>query len=94
MFYQFLRIAQPLSEISCVVTDYELSTPEENHEQLVPSWSAFNSLCSEEDLQQKQVGSLPVIPNPVNQHATVYTALLNFNSILDQLGQNYLPVAL
>lgn len=93
MLWQFLRIARPLSHSSNVITDYELPTPEENLEQLVPSWSAFNALSSEEDLQQKQVGILPAIPNPVNQYATVYTALLNFNSVLDQLGQNYLPVA-
>ena len=87
MLWQFSRIAQTIRDSS------EISNPEENLEQPVPSWSAFNALCSKEDLLVKQVGFLPVIPYPVTKHATVYTALLNFNSILEQLDQNYLPVA-
>ena len=85
--WHFSRIAHTI--LHC----FENSSPEENLEQSVPSWSAFNALCSKEELQQKHVGFLPVIPYPVTQHATVYTALMNFNSILDQLDQNFLPVA-
>lgn len=42
---------------------------------------------------EKQVESLPVIPYPVTQHATGYAALLNFNNILDQLDQSFIPVS-
>lgn len=36
---------------------------------------------------------MSVTPYPVTQHATVYTTLLNFNCILDQFDQSYLPLA-
>ena len=87
MLWQFSRIVHTILHSS------DISYLQENLEQPVPSWSAFNALCSKEDIQQKHVGFLPVIPYPVTQHATVYTALLNFNNILYQLDQNYLPVA-
>ncbi len=47
-------------------------------EQLMPSWSAFNSVVSNESLDEKIVGFLPVIPHPVTEYATVYTALKTF----------------
>ena len=41
---------------------------------------------------EKVVGFLPVLPYPVTEYATVYTALKNFQSILSQLDQTHLPV--
>ena len=38
------------------------------------------------------VGFLPVIPSPVTDHQTVYTALKNFQDILKQLSQTHLAV--
>ena len=38
------------------------------------------------------VGLLPVIPSPVTDHQTVYTALKNFQDILKQLSQTHLAV--
>ena len=38
-----------------------------------------------------QVGFLPFIPNPVTEHATVYTAKLNFLKVAKQLNQEALP---
>ena len=60
----------------------------------MPSWSAFNSLITTENLPVKIVGLLPVLPYPVTEHATVYTALKNFQEILGKLSkQAHLPVA-
>ena len=67
-----------------------MDTPEEQN---MPSWSAFNSLVSEESLCVKQVGFLPVIPYPVTEYRTVYTALKNFQEVLQQLDQTNLPIA-
>ena len=58
----------------------------------MPSWSAFNPVVSKETLSQKIVGFLPVIPSPVTDHQTVYTALKNFQDILKQLSQAHLAV--
>ena len=46
----------------------------------MPSWSAFNSLVSEETVLQ------------VTKFSTVYTSLKNFQDILKQLDQRHLAV--
>jgi hypothetical protein len=61
-------------------------------EQTMPSWSAFNSVITDETVPQKIIGFLPVIPHPVTEYATVYTALKNFQSILGQLKQSHIAV--
>ena len=59
----------------------------------MPSWNAFNSVITEECIPQKIVGFLPVLPYPVTQHSTVYTALKNFQNVLQQLNQqHHLPI--
>ncbi len=70
----------------------KISKPDENLEQPVLSQTAFIALNSKEDLQQEQLEFLPVFLYPITQHATFYAELLNFNSILNQLNQKYLPV--
>lgn len=60
--------------------------------QTMPSWDAFNSLISEEELEEKVVGFIPLIPNPVTEYATVYTALKNFQNILEQLRQSHIAI--
>ena len=65
----------------------------ENGSQQIPSWSGFNSLITDEDLPQQTVGFLPVLPSPVTEHRTVYTALKNFQCILSQLKQDNMAVA-
>lgn len=62
-------------------------------DQRMPTWSAFNSLVTDEEVAQKIIGFLPVLPYPVTEYATVYTALKNFQDILGQLEQSHLPVA-
>ena len=58
-------------------------------DQQIPSWSAFNSLITEDDRSKQQVGYLPIIPAPVTDYATVYTALCNFKDLLGQFSQDY-----
>lgn len=64
-----------------VLSKMELSNEELseiNEKQLIPSWSAFNSLVTDENVPLKIVGFLPVSPFPVTEYATVYTSLNNF----------------
>ena len=43
-------------------------------------------------MSEKVVGFLPVIPSPVTDHQTLYTALKNLQDILKQLSQAHLAV--
>lgn len=61
-------------------------------DQQMPSWQAFNSLITDEAVPEKIVGFLPVIPHPVTEYATVYTALKNFQNILSQLKQTHIAI--
>ena len=57
----------------------------------MPSWSAFNSVVSK-ITKPKDIRLLPIIPSPVTDHQTVYTALKNVQDILKQLSQTHLAV--
>lgn len=60
----------------------------------VPTWGPFNSFILKEKKRPTQiVGFLPIIPKPVTEYSTVYTALQNFVNVLSQLHQSKLPVA-
>lgn len=74
------------------MSDMKEGIRETSQEQQMPSWSAFNSLVTHEDVPQKIIGFLPVLPYPVTEYATVYTALKNFQDILSQLDQSHLPI--
>ena len=63
-----------------------------NDKQTMPSWSGFNSIVTSENVPQKKVGFLPLIPQPVTQYATVYTALKNFQNVLSQLKQAHIAI--
>ena len=52
----------------------------------------LKSLVTDEDLTQKIIGFLPVVPYPVTEYTVVYTALKNFQDILCQLDQSHLPI--
>jgi hypothetical protein len=39
----------------------------------MPSWSAINSVISDETLPQNIIGFLPVIPHPVTEYTALYT---------------------
>ena len=38
--------------------------------QEMPSWSAFNLIVTEDNIPEKVVGFLPVLPHPVTDHET------------------------
>ena len=58
----------------------------------MPAWRETNAVLPEKDISKKKVGFLPVLPYPVTQYDTVYTALNNFKGILQHLDQPKLPV--
>ena len=55
-------------------------------------WGAFNSIVTEENIPEKVVGFLPVLPHPGTDHKTAFTTMHNLLNVLNQLGQSYLPV--
>lgn len=58
----------------------------------LPCWGAFHALISQSHIPLKKTGFLPVIPHPVTNYATVYTAMRNFQSVREQLTQPVLPI--
>ena len=74
------------------ISDLDHIINETNEEQTMPSWSAFNSLITDEHVTKKNIGFLPVLPYPVTEYSVVYTSLKNFQDVLSQLDQSHLPV--
>lgn len=62
------------------------------YQHAIPSWGDFNRFVTKKVITQKIVGFLPVLPQPVTQYDTVYTALKNFQSVRRQLNQESLAV--
>ena len=60
--------------------------------QNTPLWSSFNSLVNNDKKALQVVGFLPVLPYPVTEYSTVFTALCNFVNVVSQLDQNDLAV--
>ena len=59
----------------------------------VPTWAGIQSLISRESVPLSRVAFLPVIPSPVTDYATVYTALKNFQNVRGRLNnQPVFPV--
>ena len=58
----------------------------------IPTWAGCESIVSNENLAIMQVAFLPYLPYPVTDFATVYTALRNLQSVLQQLNQKSLPL--
>ena len=52
----------------------------------------FQFICFQRNKEPKDSRVLPVIPCPVTDHQTLFTALKNFQDILKQLSQTYLAV--
>ena len=50
----------------------------------MPTWVAIKPVISDSNIPIMQVGFLPFISKPVTEHATVYTAIINFVKVLDQ----------
>ena len=57
----------------------------------MPTWNGINALISKENLTEKVVGFLPIIPHPITHHDTVYTLLRNLSSMCNSLQQDELP---
>lgn len=58
----------------------------------MPGWKETNTVLSAKNLPKKKVGFFPVLPYPLTQYDTVYTAFPRFKGVLKQLNQNKLPV--
>ncbi|KAJ8672697.1 hypothetical protein QAD02_003957 [Eretmocerus hayati] len=63
-----------------------------NNEKTGLSWSAYHSIILADDRPSQRTGFLPVLPFPVTDQDTVYTAMCNFKEVLEQLDQKYLPL--
>ena len=46
------------------------------------SWSAFNSLVTHESNREMKIGCYHILPHPVKEHATVYTVMKIFQTML------------
>ena len=58
----------------------------------MPSWVSIRSLISKSNVPIMQIGFLPMIPHPVTEHSTVYTAMNKFLKVFPQLDQRSMPV--
>ena len=65
----------------------------DNVNELVPTWAGAHALTSTCNLKLKQVGFLPILPYPITRIETVYTVLVNLDSIANTLKQDVLPFA-
>ena len=76
-------------------TDVTHDAEEDIHipEHIISAWGDFNRFVTKEDITPKTVGFLPLLPQPVTQYDTVYTALKNFQCIRRQLNQAPFVVA-
>lgn len=53
----------------------------------VPSWSAFNSLISNDSKKPTTIAFTPIIPHPATQYDTIFTCMVNFQDAFLQTGQ-------
>ena len=60
--------------------------------QIMPSWSASNSVWTDVKVPVKNLAFLLVLPHPVTQYTTVYTAMKNFMGLCSQLTKNEIPM--
>ena len=58
----------------------------------IPTWSGSNALTCQSKNQLYEVGFMPILPHPVTKHETVYTCLVNFNSLVDTLDQDAMAI--
>ena len=58
----------------------------------MPPWSATNPVWTEENIPVKAIAFVPVLPHPITENVTVYTAMKNFVEICSQLTQKEVPM--
>ena len=86
------------NDIAWIISRLDLSDISNNtvspfgEQQSMPSWSSFNSVISDRKRKIQQVGFLPILPHPVTKDETVYTSLINFKNVLNQLTQSQIAV--
>ena len=68
------------------------SIKSESNNEILPSWAGVRSLLSDVHVPEMNVGFLPFIPSPVTEYSTVYTAMVNFTKLVDQLNKDALPL--
>ena len=56
------------------------------------SWAGTQALLSKSEVSLINAAFLPFLPHPVTDIATVYTAMLNYVKLLNQLEQKTLPI--
>ena len=73
-----LHIDIQMNDVAWILSRLDLSNLSGNivhaisAEQTMPTWSAFNSIVSNESMKVQQVGFLLVLPHPVTKYETVY----------------------
>lgn len=93
--YEEGRKEEILLAAKCMTLPQPLTTDDTNEDAVlekVPTWGGSHALTSTSNLKLKQVGFLPIIPNPITRHDTVYACLRNFNSIAASVKQDVLPI--
>lgn len=61
-------------------------------EQTIATRSALNSRVCDDTTNTQKVAFLPILPHPVTEFSTVYTAMCNFKDILNKLDQKYMAL--
>ena len=86
------------NDIAWIISRLDLSDLSNNsvspfgEQQSMPSWSSFNSVISDRKGKIQQIGFLPILPHPVTKYETLYTSLINFKNVLNQLTQSQIAV--
>ena len=58
----------------------------------MPTWAGAHALSTSSHSKLYDVGFLPILPHPITKHETVYTCLVNFNSLVNKLEQDAMAI--
>ena len=91
---QNIKMKDMAWSLSCLDhSDTNNETPKAKcDQQTMRSWRPFNSVISEETLNERIVRFIPLIPYPVTEYTSVYTSLKNFQEIRRHLNQSHLLI--
>ena len=79
-----ISTARNLSLPQNFVSEERLECPPHS---IIPSWAGSHALTCKASTPLKKVGFLPILPHPITNIETVYTVLVNLNSIATVLKQ-------
>ena len=85
-------IAWSIGRLNIDIKDNQVDRTVYPDQQSMPSWSASNTVWTDENVPLKHVAFLPVLPYPVTLYSAVYTQMSNLVAICAQLVQHKLPV--